>query len=328
MVAFMTKALAFLMSLFLTFVPYAGISSPNFEAQDESSEIMNIAMVSDVHIDPYMPIRTTFLKLALKNLSNAETKVDLLINAGDVTNYADTESLVEYYDTIADYATFPVITAAGNHDIGHAGDRDVVDYDRYTAKANFIYYHNLYTGDELTTTWWSQTVNGYKFIALGDDVVDGGHWDGLSMSAEQIEWLDNELDSVKDGQPVFVICHWPGDDTTGEDIIWDESGVDFEENPIKEILESHKNVIFISGHMHGGIRCTVVGDLFDMPMCEKVNGVTYINLPTFGIVNQYGITWWGTGANLELYADKLVVRPVDYLTGVWYTNSNYTFNFD
>lgn len=327
MTAFLTKALAFLMSLFLTLVPYAGLSQPNFAAKDAEAEKLNVAMISDVHVDPYFPIRTTFLKTALNNLSRAKTKVDVMLNSGDVTNYADTESLIEYYDTIADYASFPVITAAGNHDIGHAGDRNVVDYDRETAKENFIYYHNLYTGDNATTTYFSQTVKGYKFIVIGDEVIDGGHWDGLTMSETQIEWLDSELDSAN-GAPVFVISHWPGDSTSGEDIIWDGSGVEYEENPIREILESHKNVIFVSGHMHGGIRCTVVGDLFNMPMAEKINGVTYVNLPSFGLVNQYGITWSGTGANLELYADKFIVRPVNYLTGIWYTNSNYTFTLD
>ena len=326
MVLFLTKACAFLMSLFLTLVPYAGLSGLNFEASDDGIKL-NIAMVSDVHIDPYMPIRTSFLKQALNNLSRADTKINVMLNAGDVTNYADYESLIEYYDTIADYATFPVITAAGNHDIGHAGDRDVVDYDREAAKDYFIYYHNLYTGANIDTTYFSQTVGGYKFIAIGDEVIDGGHWDGLSMSKTQIEWLDKELDSAN-GKPVFVISHWPGDSTTGEDIIWDDSCVDYGENPIKEVLESHKNVIFISGHMHGGIRCTAVGELFNMPMAEKINGVTYMNLPTFGIVNQYGITWSGTGANLEVYSDKVVFRPVNYLTGVFYDNSAYTFTLD
>lgn len=324
---FMTKALSFLMSIFITIIPYTGFSSPNFKAKNPDEIRLNAALVSDVHFEPSVPLRKAFLKTAIYNLKNGETKTDLMIAAGDITNYADYESLISYYETVADSANFPVITAAGNHDIGHAGDRDVVSYSREEAMEYFIYYHNLYTGDNIDKTYWSQTVKGYKFIVLGDEVINGGRWDAVTMSTEQIEWLDRELDSAN-GQPVFVICHWPGDSTTGEDIIWDGSGVDFEANPIKDILESHKNVVFISGHMHGGIRATVIGSLFDMPMAEKVNGVIYLNLPTFGIINQYGIPWSGMGAMMEVYDSSLNFRPVNFLTGRWYSNSAYSFDFD
>ena len=53
--------------------------------------------------------------------------------------------------------------------------------------------------------------------------------------------------------------------------------------------------------------------------------MTYINLPTYGIVNWFGVPWSGTGAQLEVYADKVVFRPRSFLTGHWYVNSAYTF---
>ncbi len=62
-----------------------------------------------------------------------------------------------------------------------------------------------------------------------------------------------------------------------------------------------------------------------MPLAEQVNGVTYISLPTYGIINQYGITWSGLGAQMEVYDSKVILRPINYLTGNWYVNSEYTF---
>jgi len=324
---FVTKTLAFFMSVFLTLVPYTGFSQGNFAAKDDDTILLNAAMVSDVHFEPSVPVRRTFIKAALTYLKNASSKVDVFVTAGDITNYADTESLVDYYETLAKYATFPTITAAGNHDIGHAGDRNVVSYSREEALQYFIDYHNLYLGDNITTNYWTQRINGYKFIVLGDEVINGGRWDAVTMSQAQIDWLEEQLDE-ENGKPTFIVCHWPGDSTTGEDIIWDGSCVDFEANPIRDILESHKNVIWISGHMHGGIRCTAVGSLFEMPMAEKVNGVIYMSLPTFGIVNQYGIPVSGTGAQMELYPDRVEFRPVNYLTGRWYSNSAYSFTLE
>lgn len=325
---FMTKTFAFLLSFFVTLVPFKGFADGWFEAKEPDSVKLNAALVSDVHIDPYAPWRTTYFLTALHNLQTADTKVDVMLSDGDITNYADYDSLIEYYNAIEKRATFPVITVAGNHDIGHAGDRNVVTYSREDAKNNFIYYHNLYTGDNLTTTYWSQEINGYKFIVLGDEVINGGHWDGMTMSKTQIDWLESELDSVTDGTPVFVCCHWPADGTTGERIIWTGSGIDFEENPIREILESHTNVVYISGHMHGGVRAAAVGNYFEIPMAEKVNGVIYLSLPTFGIVNQYGLPWAGTGAMMEVYEDRIEFRPVNFCDHNWYETAAYTLFFD
>ena len=91
-------------------------------------------------------------------------------------------------------------------------------------------------------------------------------------------------------------------------------------------MEKYKNVFYISGHIHGGIRATAAAEMYDIPMAEQVNGVTYLSLPTFGIVNWYGITWSGTGAQLEVYKDKVIFRPVNYLTQNFYKNTEYTFN--
>ena len=91
------------------------------------------------------------------------------------------------------------------------------------------------------------------------------------------------------------------------------------------LFEKYKNVFYISGHMHSGISSTIADEKYGIHSAQQINGVTYISLPSFGLVNQYGITWFGTGAQLELYKDKVLYRPVNYLTGNWYTNAAYEF---
>lgn len=324
---FISKATAFLMALFMTLVPYSGIEMPGLRTKEDDCKL-NVEFISDTHLEADGIFRFGFLKQGFANMKRSSSVIDTIVNLGDITNYADEETLAQYFECIKTYAPAPVISVAGNHDIGHAGDRNVTDISREEALANFIRYRNEYLGTDYDVNYYSTEVNGYKFIILGDEVIDGGHWDAVSMTQEQLDFLDAELEEgTKDGLPVFVCCHWPFDGINGEDIIWDESGIQPEdfEYQAKSIMEKYDNVFYLSGHMHGGIRSTEIGEKYNMPLAEQVNGVTYISLPTYGIINWYGITWSGLGGQLEVYSDKVMFRPVNYLTGNWYTNSAYTF---
>ena len=257
----------------------------------------------------------------------AKNDIDVMVVDGDITNYADEPSLAYYYELINEYSPVPVITVAGNHDIGHAGDRDVTDISREEAMANFIRYSNEYYGTDHEHNYYSRDVEGFKFIILGDEVIDGGHWDGMDISDEQMAFFDKELsEGTKDGKPVFVCCHWPVDGINGQEIIYPDSGIDLAVNDIKTVMEKYENVIYISGHMHGGIRCTWAGEKYDMPIVEQVNGVTYVSLPTFGIVNMYGLLQAGTGMQMEVYEDEIIFRPRNFVTNQWFTNSVYTID--
>lgn len=324
---FFYHAKVFLLALFVTLIPYKGIDLPVMDVKEPDC-LLNVEMISDTHIEADYPFRSGFIKQGLKRMSKSKTPVDAIIVDGDLTNYADEPSLAKYYEIIKAYAPAQVITVAGNHDIGHAGDRDKTDLTREECLANVIKYYNDYSGRDLTTNYYSETIKGYKFIVLGDEVLDGGHWDAITMTPEQLEFLDRELaEGTANGNPVFVCCHWALDGVNGENTIWGgDSGITKDEYPIQEILEKYENVFYISGHMHGGVRADVVGEKYDMPIAEQINGVTYISLPTYGIINWYGITWSGLGGQLEVYRDHVNFRPINYLTGNWYPNANYSFD--
>lgn len=314
---------AFLMSIILTVIPYAGFELPIINTVNDDCRL-NIELISDIHIEEKELGRQLLLKTALKNISNAKADVDAVVVSGDLTNYADEASLAKYYEIISKYSPVPVITAAGNHDIGHARDEKTSKITQLEAKANFIRYNNEYMNMQNTESYYSYEINGYKFIVLGDDCIDG-HWDAADISPEQIEFLDAELaDGTKDGNPVFVVCHWPMDNINGQDTIWPDSGIDLEDNDIKSVMEKYNNVFYISGHMHAGIKSTAVDEKYGLSNVEQVNGVTYINLPTFGIINMFGDPISGTGMQLEVYDESVVIRPRNFITNKWYTNSVYT----
>ena len=322
--AIFTNFLAFLMSFVMTAFPYAGIELPVINTKGDDCKLV-VEMISDTHLEEKELFRQWFLKRGLKNLQKADIDIDAVLVAGDLTNYADEPSLAKYFEIIKEYSPAPVISAAGNHDIGHAGDRDKTDITREEAKANFIKYNNEYMGTNHEDNYYSTTVNGYKFIILGDIVYDGGHWDGMDLGAEQLAFPDKELASA-DGKPVFVCSHWPIDDINGEQVIWPDSGIDLEDNPVKEIFEKYKNVFYISGHMHAGIKSKAVEKYYDLSNVEQVNGVTYINLPTYGIINMFGTPWSATGMQLEVYDNEVVIRLRNFMTNKWYTNAEYHFD--
>ena len=65
---------------------------------------------------------------------------------------------------------------------------------------------------------------------------------------------------------------------------------------------------------------------YNISCVETVNGVTYISLPTYGLVNSFGDPVFGTGMQLEVYDDQVVIRPRNFITNAWYTNSVYTID--
>ncbi len=317
--------LAFLLAAIMTAIPYKGVELPIIKTLDDDCRL-NVELISDVHITSNEFIRQGFLKSGLKNLNKSISKIDAVVVDGDITNYADEASLAKYFEITDNFSPVPVITVAGNHDAGHAGDRDVTNITREQALQNFINYRNKYMDRDDRVNYFSTEINGYKFIILGDEVIDGGHWDAISMTEEQLKFLDSELaDGTRGGRPVFVFCHWPIANTNGENVVWPDSGISKEEYDLQSILERYRNVFYISGHMHSGIKATVIKDWFGLSNAEQINGVNYITLPTYGIVNMFGSPWPCGGSQLEVYKDEVVVRPRNFLTNKWYKNAEVHF---
>lgn len=327
--AIFTHFLEFLLCAIVTAVPYKGIKAPVIKTVDDDCNLV-VELLSDTHLEEKEIIRQMFLKTAFRNFSRASDVVDVVAITGDITNYADEPSLAKYYDIINGFGDLDVITVAGNHDIGHAGDRDKTDISREEARENFIRYRNEYTGRDDDVNYYSTYVNGYMFIILGDEVIDGGHWDAISMTDEELAFLDDSLRmGTREGKPVFVLSHWPLADTNGEETVWPDSGIDpVEEYDLASIFEKYSNVFYITGHMHTGVKAEALDKWYGISSAQKINGVTYLNLPTFGIVNSFGITGPGTGAQLEVYDDEVVFRPRNHLTNFYYANAEYHFELD
>ncbi len=302
----MTQIISFVLSLIMTLVPFVGR-----EAKEPDEALLNVSIISDTHLDARFPGGKLNLERGLRDMNKFDN--DAVVVVGDLTNYGDEASVKYFYDIMKDSCdTETWVVATGNHEIGHPEE-----FTNEEARQNFIKYHNEYTGQGIENAYYSVDVDGYTFIVLCDQSED--NWDSCDIYEDQIAFLDAELArGTAEGKPVFVVCHVPVEGANGQDIIYEDGGLDEYSDAVKSTLEKYNNVFFISGHVHTGINGYISKELFDVSCVETENGVTYVNLPTYGIVNRYGIPWNGMGFQMEVYEDEVIFRARKFNTSRWY----------
>ncbi len=308
------QILSFLLALIMTLVPFVGR-----EAKNPDEALLNVSIISDTHLDARLPGGKLNLEFGLRDMNKFDN--DAIVHVGDITNYGDEASVKYFYDIMQENCDAENwVVATGNHEIGHPEE-----FTNEEARQNFIKYHNEYTGQGIENAYYSVDVDGYTFIVLCDQSED--NWDSCDIYEDQIAFLDAELArGTEEGKPVFVVCHVPVEGANGQDIIYEDGGLDEYSDAVKNTMEKYKNVFFISGHVHTGINGYISKALFDISCVETENGVTYVNLPTYGIVNRYGIPWNGMGFQMEVYEDEVIFRARKFNTSRWY--GFYEFNID
>lgn len=300
------QILSFLLALIMTLVPFVGR-----EAKNPDEALLNVSIISDTHLDARFPGGKLNLEFGLRDMNKFDN--DAIVHVGDITNYGDEASVKYFYDIMRENCDAENwVVATGNHEIGHPEE-----FTNEEARQNFIKYHNEYTGQGIENAYYSVDVDGYTFIVLCDQSED--NWDSCDIYEDQVAFLDAELArGTAEGKPVFVVCHVPVEGANGQDIIYEDGGLDEYSDVVKSTMEKYENVFFISGHVHTGINGYISKELFDVSCVETENGVTYVNLPTYGIVNRYGIPWNGMGFQMEVYEDEVIFRARKFNTSRWY----------
>ena len=325
----MTQFLSYIMLVIYTVISTFSAQYGIYR-QAEPEVRLTVAMMSDTHIDAKELLVQNNFRMGMRNLKKVKNLDAVLFN-GDLTNYGDEKSLKLFYDIVGKYCPpEKVIVSYGNHDIGHTSDLGMTSEE---ARAQCLKYLNDFKGTSYDRIYYSTEVNGYKFITLCDE---GEHWDECTITNKQLDFLDRELaEGTEGGKPVFVTCHWPMDGKNGEDTVSfhqdgtyaDENDVDGCQDKIMAVLEKYDNVFFISGHMHKGLDGKYNENKLGFSWAETdENGVTYVSLPTYGLVNIYGVFWWGTGSVLEVYDDHVTFKGISYRLGLEVRSSTKSFD--
>lgn len=273
-----------------------------------------MVITSDNHIDykhNHAEMQRYFMRRSLIDAQKAVTPVDAYITVGDITSNGCEENwkLVRKCFKNCEPAKQIFITL-GNHDTwGDDGYDKAVE--RYIENVKEI------TGKEQKKTYFSTELNSCKLIFLGSSGEAGCE---ANLGEEEIAWFKQEMDSAKNGNPIFVFCHQSLNGRHGLPRTWDrkeipdrdpmEGGVGTESPQIEKILKSHTNVFYFSGHSHMGLCGEKTKKAQGYASFENEDGVELINLPSLGGKNHHGEdNSRGIGLILEVYDDRVVIRP-------------------
>ncbi len=276
-------------------------------------------IVSDVHFDikhAIPPVPVFFFCQVLKDAE--KNNADALITVGDTTsrgNKVNWDYARLSFKKVPDFKGKTILTV-GNHDCWSDGE------DEYASGIGeyFSACKDL-MGRELCKPYFSTYINGYSFICLGNESDMGCDAD---ISDTQLKWLKEELEkATKDNKPAFVFCHQSLNGRHGLPRTWDkkedpnrapeEGGIGAKSDEVASILKSFKNVFYFSGHSHMGLSGEEMQQKKGYSTFQCEDGVHLINLPSLCCTNHHGVkNGLGLGIRLEVYADRVVIRPKDY----------------
>ncbi len=234
------------------------------------------------------------------DIKNAKNKFDAVLMAGDLTEYGRKCEYSRFFNVFDKYKNeFKLFVTMGNHDVRFQYGRN-----QKIIMAKADEYLNIKTNGK---SFYSYDINGYTFIVIGTEkrVLEKAH-----ITSEQMNFLDKELArGTKDGKPVFVMCHQAFAETHGLPEVWKTGDMGEQSDQVRAIMEKHKNVIFLNGHLHGG----VFEKTFEV--LNETNNVVSLSIPGYRKENNFGITDCGVGYYAEVYDDKVVFTARDFEKG-------------
>lgn len=286
----------------ITFLPPK--KDDRIKISDRENCKLSVLFWSDLHVSDHFIDRTNNIRISALDIEAAEDTVDLLTFGGDLTENgreAERRFLAETFKKF--HKVRRILPVTGNHDVRFRSFSKTVEGFSDFCKA---------VNPELNVDklWFSYEINGYTFIVLG---TASTQFEEADLSEEELLWLNEMLWKVtKEGKPAFVLLHQPLKLTHNLPYSWDAPGADVgsvgpQSDRLKLILEKYKNVFLITGHLHRG---------FNINTFEEVNQVHLVNLPSTGVFNKDSeYSHPGLGLMMEVYEDRVLFRPRDFLHG-------------
>lgn len=284
-------------------------------------------IVSDTHIDENHPTKIIPMYILMKALKGAKkANSDAFITVGDTTSRG---SRINWDMTRSCFRRIPdaakkIILTIGNHDGWNDNGFDDAVKEYYSAYEDICHR-------KINTTYFSEILNGYYFICIGTDSDSGCE---AEISDKQMTWFRNEMEKAgATNRPVFVFCHQSLNQRHGLPRTWDrhedpnrpltDGGIGDRSDEVAGILKKYKNVFYFSGHSHMGLCGEDMKASEGYSTFEEEDGVTLINLPSLSCGNHHGqLQGLGIGLQLEVYEDKVILRPKNYISGRFITKLN------
>ena len=278
---------------------------------------LSVAAMSDTHITNELYRRLIFAPGVADVTKNVQP--DLFLVTGDCTDNGN-EANWEAFKSVLDkrLAVPHTLITFGNHDAWTSYD---TPHDYEEAKANYLKYANAIMGTNYDSVYFSTEIGGYPFIVMGSE----GTSVGMDVTDAQLDWLNAALANAAaayPGKPLFVVNHQPlnfthavGDNEHGSGI--DTAGAS---EKLQAILDSQKNVIYITGHQHYGLNTGKLNYPEGFTTVEHVGeNITSVNLPSYeyGSFGTGGNAWIGQGAVFNVYDDRVEILGRNFALHGW-----------
>ena len=294
---------AAVMMLAAAFVP-----TQNYDVRDPEECKLNFSILSDSHIETTDLQRYRVFNRCLLDVAKNESGNDAVIFLGDNTMNGQVLENMMFHGSVRLFLKDQknILPVVGNHDIGNGEG----DYEKLQNR--WYAFTKAFFDKDLDHPYYSEVIDGYTFIVLGmeDQLV----YD-MMMTEAQFTWLEGVLaEAAKSDKPVFVFSHYPADDAI------DETGESTDRliDMLAEFNKEH-DLIYFCGHTH-------------MPMYlfwsfHDSDGFPEIYLPRLTDVgnedNKSGVyNHSGTGVEVEVYGDRVIVRSRDFYRGEWRIESD------
>ncbi|MCF0049115.1 metallophosphoesterase [Dyadobacter sp. LJ53] len=218
--------------------------------------VLRIAHLTDVHLKDDMGAPAKFAQ-CLHHIQNQPTKVDMLLNGGDIVfdmnkeNIASIDNQWQLVENIMKQeCSLPVHYCLGNHDVWW-----------YEDSKHLPLYGKQYALNrlQLSNSYYSFTRGGWKFIILDSTHLDiDATWYIGKLGDAQFNWLQEELRNTSPATPVLIMSHIPiltallmiEDNVVNR---WEMLGGDMHTDTAKiiDLFYKHPNVkLCLSGHLH------------------------------------------------------------------------------
>lgn len=323
MIAFIKTFLSVLLTVLNLFsFPVFGSFSAKTEPLDPENCKLNFAAISDIHMTDSV-LRSFMFEFALHDMENADYPLDAVVATGDLTDHGYAEDWAMLEKTFAMYTPAKnIILAQGNHDTW------TEDEGYNLAREYFIEYNEKIAGRVIEHEYYSTKINGYTFIVLASEEDKTAAY----MSDAQLAWLAVEMEkAAQDNLPIFVVCHWPINQSHGLPVTWgeddmepDDGGIGDQSDEVEAILKKYDNVFMLSGHIHNGLVNEEQTETYGYASVESDGSFHSINLPSYMYMSPRGRVSNGTGYQVEVYDDRVELRARSYSAGVWYTDYDCT----
>lgn len=260
--------------------------------------LLTFAVWGDPQIAYWSALRSMRLDAACRDLANMQRPLDALILAGDITEYGKDDEFRMVAAILNAYCgSFRhLLCVPGNHDVRMRafGKQIKVFHDFVRSVSGGV------AGDDDSRYFHAVRIRGYKFVLMG---TDRATFEGAYISPRQLRWLDEQI-AAENGKPVFVVNHQTLKGLNGLPVTWLGKGdwrgsIGWESDKVRAVFEKHRNVIFLTGHLHYGTSAYAF---------EDCGAFKSLSVPTVGVVNHGDFTADSQGYVLSVYDDRILAR--------------------